>query len=118
MTMHEQGNTLRLDLACGEIKKEGFVGVDIAPLPGVDIVHDLAKFPWPFQDQSVDEVIVSHYVEHAPDLIAFMNELYRITKPGAKVCITGPYYSSIRCWQDPTHVQALSEETFSYFNKK
>ncbi len=118
MNEHEQGNKLRLNLACGEIKKEGFVGVDIVPLPGVDIVHDLTKFPWPFQDQSVDEVFVSHYAEHVPDLIAFMNELYRITKPGAKVCIIGPYYASIRCWQDPTHVRALSEETFKYFSKE
>jgi len=60
-------------------------------------------------------------------LILFMNEVYRILKDevieedgrthGGTCKIIAPYYSSIRCWQDPTHRRAISDVTFMYFNK-
>jgi SAM-dependent methyltransferase len=110
---------MKLDIACGQNKQPGFKGVDIAALPGVDFVWDLEKFPWePFKDNSVDEVYCSHYIEHTPDLISFMNEVWRICKDGAKVTFIAPYYTSIRAWQDPTHKRAISEATFFYFNKE
>jgi hypothetical protein len=62
---------VKLDIACGQAKKEGFIGVDIARLPGVDIVHDLEQFPWPFDDNSIEEARCSHYVEHTKDLLNF-----------------------------------------------
>ncbi len=108
---------MKLDLGCGANKQEGFTGVDICDIPGVDIVHNLEVFPWPFEDNSVDEVFCSHYFEHTGNPMAFMNELYRIMKPGAKATIICPYYTSIRCWQDPTHKNAISEATFYYYNK-
>lgn len=109
---------MKLDIACGQNKREGFKGVDIAPGPGVDFVCDLEQFPWkPFEDSSVTEAHVSHYAEHTKDLIAFMNEVWRICEDGAKVTIVGPYYTSIRAWQDPTHTRALSEATWLYFQK-
>lgn len=109
---------LKLDLACGSNKAEGFTGVDIVKTKAVDIIHDLEQYPWPFADNSVEEVNISHYIEHTSDLIKFMNELHRILKPGAKAQIVAPYYSSMRAWQDPTHVRAISEATFLYFNQQ
>lgn len=107
---------IKYDLACGQNKQEGFIGVDIAG--DCDIKFDLTKFPWKFaKDNSVDELFVSHYIEHTPDLIKFMDECHRILKPGGKLSIVAPYYSSMRCWQDPTHLRAISEATFLYFNK-
>lgn len=47
-----------------------------------------------------------------------MNECHRILKPGGKMQVIAPYYTSIRCWQDPTHKRAISEATFLYFNKQ
>ena len=92
-----------------------------------DIVHDLDIIPWPIPDDCVEEVTCSHYIEHVKDLISFMDELYRIMKKPykndkgeeikSKASIIAPYYSSIRCWQDPTHLRAISEMTFLYFNK-
>ncbi|MBP6860214.1 MAG: hypothetical protein KBC38_01465 [Candidatus Pacebacteria bacterium] len=108
---------MKLDIACGQNKRPGFVGIDIAPGEGVDIVHDLEVYPWPIKDHSVSEMHVSHYVEHVKDLMNFMNECHRIGENGAKLTIIGPYYTSIRAWQDPTHVRALSEATWMYFNK-
>ena len=109
---------MKLDIACGQNKRPGFKGVDIAPGPGVDFVWDLEKYPWePFKDDSIEEVYVSHYAEHTKDLIKFMDEIWRICIPDAKVTIIGPYYTSIRAWQDPTHTRVLSEATWLYFNK-
>jgi hypothetical protein len=108
---------MKLDLACGQQKRPGFTGVDKFKVEGVDIVHDLEVFPWPFKDHSVEEVHVSHYAEHTKDLNAFMDEIWRICEAGAKVTIVGPYYTSIGAWQDPTHTRALSEATWGYFSK-
>ena len=106
----------RLDVACGSNKTPGFFGVDIAG-NDVDVIWDLEKFPWPFPDNSVDEIVCNHYIEHTKDLIAFMNELYRIMVPGGTAIIRAPYYNSMRAWQDPTHVRAISEATFLYYNQ-
>ena len=108
---------MKLDLACGKRKRDGFTGVDIVAIDGVDIVHDLTQFPWPFDDGSVEEVFCSHYIEHTPDFIAFMNELYRIMEVGGSAVLMAPYYNSMGCWQDPTHKRAISENSFAYFIK-
>ena len=57
--------TVKLDLGCGQNPKEGFEGVDIR---GGKAKHvcDLFKFPWPFADESIDEIHASHFCEHIP----------------------------------------------------
>jgi predicted SAM-dependent methyltransferase len=114
-------NELRLDLACGQSKTEGFFGLDIYPGDGTDpnrAMVDLEQFPWPVESNSAEEIVCNHYVEHTPDLMKFMNEVYRILKPGGKIKVVCPYYNSVRCWQDPTHKRAISEASFLYFNKQ
>jgi SAM-dependent methyltransferase len=108
---------MKIDIACGQNKTPGFFGIDIAPCEGVDKVMDLEKFPWDIESDSVDEVVCNHYFEHTANPMEFMNELYRIMKPGAQAKIVTPYYTSIRCWQDPTHKNAISEATYYYYNK-
>jgi len=51
-------------------------------------------------------------------LFRFMEEVYRILKPGGRIRIITPYYTSIRAIQDPTHVRSIGEVTFMYFNKE
>lgn len=53
----------KLDLACGQHPREGFEGVDLyAPQAAHKV--DLLKFPWPWENDSVDELHCSHYIEH------------------------------------------------------
>ena len=106
----------RLDIGCGTNKREGFIGIDIAG--NADIIHDLDIYPWPIEDNSIDEINCSHYLEHSKEIMKFMDECYRIMKPGAQMIIVSPYYSSVRAFQDPTHINAISEMTFLYYNKK
>lgn len=102
---------MQLDLGCGINKKEGFIGVDSRAFKGVDIVCNLnakseGKFtPWPWEDNSVDEIHCSHMVEHLTpkERIHFANEVYRILKPAAKASIITPHYASVRAYGDLTH---------------
>jgi SAM-dependent methyltransferase len=112
---------LRLDLGCGQRPKEGFEGVDIADVKEVTHRADLFTFPWPFEDESVDEVHCSHFFEHVPAALRFpfMDELYRIMKPGSRAAIICPYYNGARASQDPTHEwPPISEASFLYFDKR
>lgn len=111
-------NELRLDLACGANKVEGYKGIDVVKTDSTDYVVDLEVYPWPIESNSADDIVCNHYVEHVTDLMQFMNEVYRILKPGGKVKFVAPYYTSMRCWQDPTHKHAISESSFLYYNKE
>ena len=51
-------------------------------------------------------------------LIKFMNEVYRILKPGGRILIVCPYYTSVRAFGDPSHVRFINDMSFSYFNKQ
>lgn len=100
----DSDKTMRLDLGCGKRPKEGFVGVDSLPF-GQPYVLDLRVTPWPWQNNSVDEVRCSHFVEHltGDERITFFNELYRIMKHGANAEIITPNWSHASAYGDPTH---------------
>lgn len=51
-------------------------------------------------------------------LVKFFNELSRIMKKGASAKFICPYETSIRAWQDPTHVRAINEASLLYLNKE
>jgi predicted SAM-dependent methyltransferase len=107
----------RLDLGCGNNKAEGYIGVDAVQTEQSNIVFDLNEKHWTFAaDNSVDAIHCSHFIEHVDSLINFMNECHRILKPQAQMIVIAPYYSSVRCWQDPTHKNAISEMSFLYYN--
>ena len=109
---------IRLDIACGNALKEGFIGIDISPETQASVITDLEIYPWAdIKDNSVGEINCSHYIEQVTDLRKFAAELYRILVPGGFVTIVAPYYSHRRATQDPTHKQMISEGTFFYWNK-
>jgi len=117
---------VKLDLACGEDCLEGFEGVDVVHNPGVVHLVDLLQYGFfckaPFHpdhswaSDSVDELHCSHFVEHVPNLVQFMNECHRILKPGGIFKIRHPHQFSLGAWQDPTHVRALNEVSWWYYN--
>jgi hypothetical protein len=57
---------IRLDIGGGGNPQPGFVNMDARALPGVDIVWDVLKFPWPLPDESVVLAMASHLLEHIP----------------------------------------------------
>lgn len=111
---------IRLDIACGQNKRPGWTGIDIRELDGVDIVHDLEDIPWPLPDECVLAAICSHYIEHINParfgFIRFMDEVWRVMKPGGKLMVATPHAWSVGYPQDPTHCNPINENTFDYFD--
>ena len=64
----------KLNLGCGQNILKDYVNLDAMKLDGVDVIHDLEKFPWPFKDNTFDEVYTSHTLEHLTDLIFSMTQ--------------------------------------------
>lgn len=108
----------KLNLGCGNKIKRGYVNLDINKYPGVDVVHDLNKFPWPFKDNEFDYVFASHVLEHVDDLIKVMKELKRVCKSGAKIVVRVPHFSCGVSYRDPTHKRLFSYFTFEYFSNE
>ena len=108
----------KLDIGCGGNKNEGFIGIDFRELPGVDVVHDLEKFPWPLFDEEFDSAVAGHLIEHIKPWLSiyFMNEVWRVLKEGGTFAASTPYAGSKGYWQDPTHCNGWSEITFQYFD--
>lgn len=111
-----------LDLGCGDRKKHIpnaiVIGIDKFKLPGVDIVHDLNKFPYPFSDNEFDEIICDDVLEHLEDLIKVMEELWRITKPRGVIKISVPHFSSDNYFTDITHKHPFSSRSFDFFDPR
>jgi len=109
---------LRVDLGAGQNKREGFLGLDRAPV--TDIQHDLLDTPWPFADESVDELMASHVLEHfwGEEQVKILEEAYRVLKWDAGIMIIVPWWNSARMWQDPTHKAPFPAEKAYYFNKQ
>jgi len=106
-----------LDLGCGRKKVPGSIGVDRYAVKGVDVVHDLDAYPYPFQPGSFDEIHARHVIEHVESVPRFMAELHRIAREGASIHIHTPHYSYTGSWRDPTHRWHFSCYSFEYFEE-
>jgi hypothetical protein len=105
---------MKLNLGCCDAPVAGFINVDKADGIGVDQVADLS-FPWPWPDSSVQMVRAWDIIEHLPDKILTMNELWRVLAPGACAEIAVPTTDGPGAFQDPTHVSFWNRRSFLYF---
>lgn len=106
---------MKLNLGCGRNPMTGFVNLDRAALPGVDVVHDLEQLPLPFDDDTFDEIVGVDLIEHIAGALGLMEELWRIAAPGALCTFALPYGSSDDAWEDPTHVRPYFLGSWAYF---
>lgn len=107
---------MKLNIGCGNKKKEGFIGVDKYPCDAVDKIADINE-TLPFEDNSIDEIWTDNVIEHARDIADFMRECHRICKNNAVMTIITPHYSSNASWRDPTHLHHLSYFSMDHFEK-
>lgn len=122
----KESDELFISLGAGsEVEtEENWVNVDIVELPGIDVVHNLMHYPWPFKDNSADFIkakdIIEHMATHLPDgsssLIAFIDECHRILKPGGTLWIQTPRYDADFLYIDPTHVRGFHEQSMDFFD--
>lgn len=112
----ENRKARKLNLGCGKDIQEGYVNLDSAALPGVDIVHDIEKLPLPFSDNEFDEILCKDILEHV-EYVPILGDIYRILKSGGRVKIKVPHFSSRNNFVDPTHKKLFSINTFDFFVK-
>ena len=124
--------TRSIELGCGNHHKNPFnaaesFGIDIREDLGKNIYSaDLSRQPIPFPENYFDFVVAEHFIEHIPRLaytpehrfpfIELMNEIWRVLKPHGLFYAITPAYPHAEAFQDPTHVNIITEKTFpAYF---
>ena len=105
---------LKIDLGCGNAKRDGFVGLDYVAAPGVDYVINLTNERLPFEDNTVDHVFSAHFLEHigAPNHI--FKEIARVCRDGAKIEFWTPYAFTNDAFLYG-HVTFFTEQQWLYF---
>ncbi len=116
--MHINEPNRILDWGCGTAKIPGALGMDNAAVPGVDFVHDLMDLPYPFQDQSADEIYLNHIIEHFAfsDNQRILSEAQRVLRSHGIVHIRVPHIFTVAAWADPTHKSTFAFISGEFFD--
>lgn len=98
-----------VNIGCGPYPKENHINIDINPRHKPDVCRDVRK-GLPFDDNSVDGILASHFLEHLlpEDMIDVLAECYRVLKNGCHVSVVVPL-------GDPysiDHLQQFAEWSF------
>jgi SAM-dependent methyltransferase len=101
------------------------VGLDISAETDADIVHDLDEVPYPIADDSFDQILLQDVLEHVRDPLRVFEELHRIGRPGARIQLRTPHFSSLLAYSDPTHrhyfstlaIRSFAEPRFAHYTQ-
>ncbi|MDA0185147.1 class I SAM-dependent methyltransferase [Solirubrobacter phytolaccae] len=115
--LHPSGPGPILDVGCGNAKYEGATGIDISADTQADIVADLNEFPYPLEDDTYAQILCQDVLEHVKEPLKFMAELHRVAKPGARIHIRTPHFSSVLAYGDATHEHIFSAMAIRTFEK-
>ena len=129
----ELAEKISVDLGCGTNPRNPFnagnlIGIDCYPSHDDIIECNIGFQALPFNDSSIDFVTAFDFIEHLPrfafrdkpfnPFIDTMSEIWRILKPNAVFFAKTPAYPSAAAFQDPTHVNIITDQTVSYFAKR
>ena len=107
----------KLNLGCGLAAKKGYINLDKIKLKGVDVVHNLDKYPWPFPNNYFDEIYGQDVIEHVKDLFKAMQEIHRISKNNAAVGLIVPYWHSSSAFY-PNHHHFFNIDSMKFFTEQ
>ena len=105
----------KLNFGCGKAIKRGWINVDIQKGKGIDKSFNFDKFPYPFESNTFDYVLLDNVLEHLDRPSEVLNELRRICKKDAIIKIIVPYYHSRGAYNDIAHKHFFNETTFDSF---
>ena len=110
---------MRLNLGSGGRKLDGYINVDMQFEEEPDVLCNIGRDSWPFDDSSVDGAVAHHIMEHltTPELFHFMQELHRVCKNGARIEIKLPHPRHDIFLSDPTHQRPVLPSTLLMFSK-
>lgn len=106
----------KLNIGCGSHIINDYINLDFINNSWVDVVHNLEKYPYPFEDNTFEEIICNHILEHLNDLGSVINELWRISKPWWIIKIKSPYALWYIYFWDPSHKTPICYRTFENYN--
>lgn len=112
---------VRLNLGSGGKNIQGWINVDFVAECKPDLVCNLEEFPWPWESDSVDQVLLSHVLEHLGETrevyLGIIKELYRVCKNGALINIQVPHPRHDFYLIDPTHVRPITVDGMRMFDQ-
>ncbi len=103
-----------VNLGCGNRKQPGQIGLDRYRATQADLLAEFAE-GLPFASSSVDVIVAEHLLEHVPDLVRLMEEIYRVLVPGGVLRVEVPYFTHPDAFRDPTHVRFFTFGSLDYF---
>ena len=89
-----------------------------------DVLHDLEVLPYPFEDNTFDEIHAYGVLEHLSDqgdykaFFAQFTEFHRILKPEGLLMAIVPNEKSLQQWGDPSHRRVINLVTIAFLNQK
>jgi len=116
--MLRPGAPVTLDVGCGRNKRPGAIGADRNRDTAADVICDIDAAALPFRDDSFDTIWAVHVIEHVRDVVATVEELHRLCRPGGAILIETPHYTDFSSFCDPTHRWHLNSYSFRYFTEE
>lgn len=111
----------KLHIGCGLDYKEDYINLDKSPDVKPDVIFDLEKIsstnPLPFEDDTFDEILAAHTLEHIHNILPLMAELHRVTKAEGVLLLRVPYGASASAYDDPTHCRQFYPPSLLYFGQ-
>ena len=85
--------------------------------PEIDVAHDLNVLPWPWPDNSWDQIVARAVFEHLKlNLVETFNECWRILRPEGLLVVKVPHWQSDVSYRDPTHYWQFSPYALHVFD--
>ncbi|PNX49589.1 MAG: hypothetical protein BV457_01165 [Thermoplasmata archaeon M9B1D] len=106
---------MKLNLGCGKDIKPAWINVDKFDY-NQDIIFNLDTFPYPFDDNSFNVILMKDVIEHLKNPINCLKEIYRISKDRCILIIRTPHPKSPNMKKDITHISPISPKFLSEFN--
>ena len=109
---------VRLDFTGRAKRAARAIRVGPAALPGVAMISECSP-RLPFKDASVDEMFVDDAIARRGDIAETLDELWRVSKPGALIHLRLPHASSsLAASRDPRPKPLLTLDTFNYYDPR
>lgn len=116
---NEDKKEINLNLGCGFKKLVDHINIDKLDLVKPDMILDLNVFPWPFEDNSVNEINAKQILQYLGDgdIVKVIREMYRISKHNAKWLIEIPHWQNLQK-RDPDIKTQINFTSFLVFDKE